>query len=138
MSEQQTPEQTTPAAPAAQQNLEPGTPHDYSAQVQPPAREETPLAETPAEAFDRQMRQAQAQLQAIADECTQREWLQITKALDCTRQQIADDSGLTCLAMLWAREKHAHGGASWDRLLDLTDQQLEAELGFPAGDRPEY
>lgn len=124
MSEQQTPDPTAPA--------------DYSADVQPPAREDAGagLGETPAEAWDRQNKEANAQLQSYADETTQREWLLITKALDVTRAEITADSGLTCLAMLWVREKHAHGGASWDRLLDLTDKQLEAELGFPAGDRP--
>lgn len=130
MSEQQTPEQ-----PAADER--PALP-DYAANVQPPAREpdRPDLGETAREAWDRQQQEANAQLQRIADETTQREWLQITKALDVTRHEITADSGLTCLAMLWVREKHAHGGASWDRLLDLTDRQLEAELGFPDGDRP--
>ncbi len=119
MTEQQTEQQQPPAG------------------VVPPDREPADLGETPAEAFDRQLAEANAALQKLADETTQREWLLITRALDRTRQQIGSDVGLTMLAMLWVREKHEHGGASWDKLLDLTDTQLEAELGFPAGERPE-
>lgn len=114
-----------------------GTP-EPPAGVIPPAREPAPdLGETPAEAFDRQLAEANEKLQKLADETTQREWLLITRALDRSRQQIGGDIGLTMLAMLWVREKREHGGASWDKLLDLTDRQLEDALGFPAGERPE-
>jgi hypothetical protein len=107
--------------------------------VIPPAREPAApdLGETPTEAFDRQLHEANEKLQRLADETTQREWLLITRALDRSRQQIGGDIGLTMLAMLWVREKREHGGASWDKLLDLTDRQLEDALGFPAGERPE-
>lgn len=102
--------------------------------VVPPARE---LAETPAERWDRETAEADARLEELASITTQRQWLNITRALDRTRNQIGADAGLSMLAMLWVQESNAHGGASWPALLDLTDRELEDRLGYPAGERPE-
>lgn len=89
------------------------------------------------EAWDAQLEEGREELSRITAETTQREWLQITTRLGRTRQQIGEDSGLTMLALGWVKEKRAHGGASWDRLLDMTDVELEALHGLPPGSRPE-
>lgn len=86
------------------------------------------------ELWEQQNKQAGDKLDALASSVTQREWLIITRALERTRHEIGSDTGLTLLAMAWVKEKHEHGGASWDRLLDMTDQQLEDLHGFPRGD----
>jgi hypothetical protein len=75
---------------------------------------------SPRELWEQQQTEANAQLDALAETVTQRDWLIITRTLDRTRQQV--------------KEKRDHGGASWDRLLDLTDRQLERLHGFPDGD----
>lgn len=94
------------------------------------------VALSPAELYDQQTEEAQERLSELAESCTQRDWLNITHKLDRSRPQIGADSGLTMLALAWVKEKREHGGASWDRLLDLTDQQLNELHGFPAGERP--
>lgn len=105
--------------------------------VLPPPPPASSAALSPAELWDQECEQARDQLAQLAAETTQREWLIITQKLDRTRGQIGADQGLTMLALAWVKEKHAHGGASWDRLLDMTDDELEALHGFPPGDRPE-
>lgn len=65
----------------------------------------------------------------ISDSITQREWLLITRALDRTRDEINEDGGLQMLAVAWAKEKHERGGASWDKYLDMTDDELLKALG---------
>jgi hypothetical protein len=92
---------------------------------------------SPGELWDQKTDEARAGLDELAAVTTQREWLQITTRLDRNRQQIGTDSGLTLLALAWVKEKRAHGGASWDRLLDMTDEQLSAIHDFPAGNRPD-
>jgi hypothetical protein len=89
---------------------------------------------SPRERWQQQNDEANKRLNKLAGETTQREWLLITTALDRTRQQIGADNGLTMLAMAWVHEKRAHGGASWDRLLDMTDDQLAELHGYPPGD----
>lgn len=79
-------------------------------------------------------REATARLEAIQRNVTQREWLNITQVLDRTRVEIIEDGGLRLLALGWVKEKHAHGGASWDVLLDMTDDQLLELHGFPTDD----
>lgn len=101
--------------------------------VVPPART---AALSPAELWDEGVEAGRQALDQLARETTQRDWLLITRKLDRTRAEIGADSGLTMLALAWVKEKHEHGGASWDRLLDMTDAELEAIHGFPAGDRP--
>jgi uncharacterized protein (DUF2235 family) len=96
---------------------------------------EQPPALTAAQ-YDEQSKQAQDAMAELAESVTQREWLIITRKLDQTRPQIGGDSGLTMLALAWVKEKRAHGGADFDRLLDMTDAQLSELHGFPAGDRP--
>jgi hypothetical protein len=96
---------------------------------------ETPDARlSPRELWQQQNEAANENLTKLVSEVTQREWLIITTALDRTRQQIGADTGLTLLAGAWISEKRKHGGASWDRLLDMTDDQLATLLGFPEGD----
>lgn len=96
---------------------------------------ETPNAQlSPRERWQLQNDEANERLNKLAAETTQREWLTITTALDRTRQQIGADNGLTLLAMAWVSEKRAHGGASWDRLLDMSDDQLAQLHGYPEGD----
>lgn len=90
---------------------------------------------SPGELWDQQNEEAAERLDQLAQTVTQREWLLITRTLDRTRQEIGRDSGLTMLALAWAKQKREHGGASWEKLLDLTDAQLEALHGFPAGSR---
>lgn len=98
----------------------------------------TPTAAlSPAELWDEQRDQASEAVDQLAETVTQREWLLITTRLERSRQQIGADSGLTLLALGWVKEKRAHGGASWDRLLDMTDEQLAQLHGYPAGNRPE-
>ena len=91
---------------------------------------------SPAELWDEKRDQASESVDQLAETVTQREWLQITTRLDRSRQQIGADSGLTLLALAWVKEKRAHGGASWDRLLDMTDEQLATLHGYPEGNRP--
>lgn len=67
----------------------------------------------------------------LARSATQRQWLIITRALDRTRDQIGDDAGLTLLACAYLKGVRDHGGASIDRLLDMSDQELRDLLGFP-------
>lgn len=97
--------------------------------------ENTPTAAmTPRELWKQENDAANERLQQLARSVTQREWLLITAALDRTRNEIGADTGLTLLAMGWVREKRDHGGASWDRLLDFTDEQLQQLHGYPDGD----
>lgn len=98
--------------------------------------EQPTAALSPAELWDEKSEEARQELDRLADSTTQREWLLITTRLDRTRQQIGADSGLTMLALAWVKEKRAHGGASWDKLLDMTDDQLSTLHDFPPGDRP--
>jgi len=78
--------------------------------------------------------QATEDLDALEGTVTQREWLLITMRLDRTREQIAADGSLRLLALAWVREKRDHGGADWDRLLDMTDEDLVKAHGFPTED----
>lgn len=96
---------------------------------------ETPSAQlSPREKWQQQNDEANERVSQLASDTTQREWLTVTTALARTRQEIGADNGLTLLAMAWVREKRAHGGASWDRLLDMTDDQLAQLHGYPDGD----
>lgn len=90
---------------------------------------------SPGEVWQEQNDAAADRLSELAKTITQREWLLITRTLDRTRQEIGADSGLMMLALAWAKAKHETGGASWDKLLDLTDTELEALHGFPPGSR---
>lgn len=73
-------------------------------------------------------------LEQLQADVTQREWLQITRALDRTRQEVITDGALRLLALAWVKEKRDHGGADWNRLLDLTDEALLELHGFPTDD----
>jgi hypothetical protein len=91
---------------------------------------------TPAELWDQASKEAGERVDQLAGSVTQREWLLITKALDRSRQEIGSDTGLTLCSMAWVKEKRDHGGAKWDRFLDMTDEQLAVFHGYPAGERP--
>lgn len=91
---------------------------------------------TAGELWDQQNTEASENLDSLAETVTQREWLLITAALDRTRKQIGGDSGLTLAAMAWVKEKREHGGARWDRFLDMTDEELAVFHGYAAGERP--
>jgi hypothetical protein len=109
---------------------------EHDDQTQQPAHAGVPdVSMSPGELWQQQNDEAAEQLDQLARTVTQREWLLITRTLDRTRQEIGADSGLTMLALAWAKQKHETGGASWDKLLDLTDVQLEALHGFPPGSR---
>lgn len=81
--------------------------------------------------FEERVEEAQAALEDLERSVTQREWLLITIRLDRTREQIAQDGGLRLLALTWVKEKREHGGADWDRLLDMTDDDLAEAHGLP-------
>lgn len=83
------------------------------------------------ERYEAKVIEIRADLAKFSETITQREWLLVQRALEASRDQIADDEGLTLLALAWIRNKREHGGASWDRLLDMTDADLRAEHGFP-------
>lgn len=109
--------------------------HDEQPDIAQPDAGVPDVSLSPGELWDQQNEEASEKLDQLAKTVTQREWLLITRTLDRTRQEIGADSGLTLLALAWAKQKHEHGGASWEKLLDLTDAQLEALHGFPAGTR---
>lgn len=87
-------------------------------------------------AWDELVRRGQERVDELSASVTQREWLNITGKLDRTRDQIASDSNLSLLALAWVKELHEHGGASWDRFLDMTDEQLAEYHGLPVDERP--
>lgn len=96
------------------------------------ARDQITKSEAAAQAeFEARVQEASDNLTALEETVTQREWLLVTAALDRTRDQIAQDGSLRMLALAWVREKHDHGGASWDALLDMTDRDLVRLHGFP-------
>jgi hypothetical protein len=75
--------------------------------------------------------------EALADlerSVTQREWIIVMGKLAATREQINRDGSLRLLALAWVNEKREHGGASWDRLLDMTDEELLEAHGFSIED----
>jgi hypothetical protein len=77
---------------------------------------------------------AEEALGLVQRSVTQRDWLNITQVLDRTRAQVLEDGGLRLLALAWVKEKAAHGGASWEVLLEMTDEDLLALHGFPTED----
>lgn len=89
-------------------------------------------AQREAEARDERIREDLAALEATV---TQREWLLICRRLDVTRQRIDEDYGVRVLALAWVRQKRTHGGAEWDKLLDMTDEQL-ADVLLATDDPP--
>lgn len=83
------------------------------------------------ESFKARVEEATAALADLERTVTQREWLLIRQRLNASREEIAKEGGLRLLALAWIREKREHGGASWDRLLEMTDEDLVALHGFP-------
>lgn len=81
--------------------------------------------------FEARVKEANQALEDLENTVTQREWLLITARLDRTRDQIATDGSLRLLALGWVKEKHDHGGANWDILLEMTDKELVRLHGFP-------
>lgn len=86
------------------------------------------------EATQAKIAAAEEALALVQRSVTQRDWLNITQVLNATRAQVLEDGGLRLLALAWVKEKAAHGGASWDVLLDLTDEDLLVLHGFPTHD----
>lgn len=74
--------------------------------------------------------QAQKWLRLFGRTMTQGDWLTITRLLDMSREDIGEDQNLVLLAFAYVKEKRAHGEASIDILLELTDRQLLAAHGF--------
>ena len=73
---------------------------------------------------------ASADLKRLTRSVTQGEWLALTRLLDRSRAEIAEDGNLTLLALAYVAEKREHGRASLELLLELTDEQLLAAHGF--------
>ncbi len=73
-----------------------------------------------------------AEIDRLEKSVTQREWLLITSRIDRPRAQITEDGNLRLLAMAWVRKVRDHGGANWNELLDLTDEELLAVHEWPA------
>jgi hypothetical protein len=86
-----------------------------------------PVAQPTAPA-DPRMATAKANAQAVVDTFTQRDWIQVTGALNMTRHQVVSDLGFAMVAAAWVQHKRQHGGASWDEFLDMTDAQLIARF----------
>lgn len=72
----------------------------------------------------------------LKDSVTQREWLIACNKLGVTRNQIDADYGLLLLILAWVQEKRTVGKASWDKLLDATDEQILDILGLKEDESP--
>jgi hypothetical protein len=66
----------------------------------------------------------------LATTITQREWLLICRALEASKDDILERSELLMPAIAWVHLKRAHGGADWDKVLDLTDLEVIDLLGL--------
>lgn len=97
----------------------------------------TPAQPTTAEAFDALVKDREEHLDALQATLTQRDWLLVTRALDLTRADVIQDGGFRLAALAWVKTVREHGGASWDRFLNMTDDALLEFHGFPTGDRPD-
>lgn len=73
-------------------------------------------------------------IEALVSSITQREWLQICRTLEAGKEDVIEQAELMFPALLWVHRKHAHGGADWDKVLDLTDGEVFAELGITDDD----
>lgn len=105
-----------------------------AAKKKAPAKRKPTRAELAEEARAERITEAATELDAFEETLTQREWLLVCNKLDRNRQQISSDGSLRLLALGWVKEKREHGGASWDRLLDMTDEEILVLHGFPVGD----
>lgn len=79
---------------------------------------------------------ARLELRKLLRTVTQGDWLKICRALDLTREQIADDENLTLLAAAWVKDTRANGASDWDVLLELTDRQLLEFHGYALAPLP--
>lgn len=73
---------------------------------------------------------AKNKIQALAKTISQKEWLDICRALDMTRSQIGAEPMLLAAAVLWVIEKREHGAADWSVILDKSDEEIGAALGY--------
>lgn len=100
-----------------------------------PSRRKTPTA---AERFAARLEaineQAEENLVKLVESVTQGEWLAIRRALDLSRAEIGAERSLTLLALGYVKEKRDHGAASWDVLLEMTDDDLARLHGFMGED----
>lgn len=84
---------------------------------------------------DARIERFEVELQELEESIVQREWLLVTRALDHSRADIMADGSLKLLALGWIKEKRAHGGADWDKLLDMTDKELLELHGISVEDQ---
>ena len=79
---------------------------------------------------------AEAAGQSIVGEligtATQRDWLLIQQRLDADKETVLSDMTRLFVALVWLKRKREAGGAKFDPILDLTDEQIYAELGIDA------
>lgn len=92
---------------------------------------------TPDELYLEKVQQAREEVDAFEETITQREWLLVCNKLERTRSELQRDGSLRLLALGWVKEKREHGGASWDRLLEMTDRELLTLHGYPQPDGEE-
>lgn len=86
--------------------------------------------ERDAKARNENNREANNKLRFFIRTMTQGEWLAICRALDLSRDSIADDENLVLLAAAWAKDKRDRGAGNMGELLELTDRQLGERHGF--------
>ena len=92
--------------------------------------DEPPTPPTREEYLD-QVEAAQRRANELQASITQREWLLIRRALDCPREEVLQDGGLRMVALAWVKASRAHGGATWDQFLNMTDDEALEANGFP-------
>jgi len=78
-----------------------------------------------------QVEAAQRTADELQASITQREWLLIRRALDSSRLEVIQDGGLRMVALAWVKASRAHGGATWDQFLNMTDDEALEANGFP-------
>lgn len=77
---------------------------------------------------------ADADLIKLAASVTQGEWLAIRRALDLTRAEISEERSLMLTVLAYVKEKREHGAASWDVILDKTDEEIARLHGYMGED----
>lgn len=92
--------------------------------------DETPRPPT-REEYLAQVEAAQRAADELQASITQREWLLIRRALESSRLDVLQDGGLRMVALAWVKHVRAHGGASWDTFLNMTDDEILDLNGFP-------
>lgn len=73
---------------------------------------------------------------AYVQQITQREWFGICRSLEAPKSDILADPMFLMPTLLWVKRKRDGLGTDWEHILELTDEQLMAELGV-VDDEPE-